>query len=445
MRNSRYNWAMSRLKLLFFFVFFAAVFFSAAGNAEAKILLPDGAGNYSGWTGVYTNVNEYVANDGDTTVNSVSAAATQSYNLENNSDSGTVRGVRVILYAKVTGTQEELYPLLRLSGVDDSPSGAKCLGLDGSSYKYCSYYFSTKPGGGSWSASDLNGLEAGFKTVQSGAAWEDAIYKVTQMYVDVDFKNDTKKLKFHLFQKVSAVNGALDEPFSFSIGDPVDAVQSAFIEIKGLAAISAVNLRVKVDESASTPGSYDATYAINSSGRPTLFKINYDVTDYFKTFVKSAGTYSRYIHISTDNNVYLLNAKLVITYTKIIPPVITGNYPIYGELTSTTFDTAVSSGATYNSIMWKGALGTGNSGKVLFQLAVSDSSSGPFIFYGGDTCGGGDWFDPGSPNTPIELKCPTQFNNKRYFQYKVRICSSDCISAGNYTPSVSDIIVSWSP
>lgn len=450
---------MASLRLFLFFAVFAAVFFGGSQNAEAKILLPDGSGSYSGWAGLYTDVDEYPTNDGDATFNSVSAAATQSYNVDNNSDSGTVRGVRMVIYAKAIGTQEKLFPLLRLSGVDDSPSGAECLGLDGSGYKYCSYYWSSKPGGGSWSSSDLNGLEAGFKTAQSGAAWEDAVYRVSQAYIDVDFKTSTKKLKFHIFQKISAVNGAVDEPLNFSIGDPVDAVQSAFVEIRGLAAISAVNLGVTVNNSASTPGSYDATYAINSSGRPTLFKINHDVTDYFKTFVKSSGSYTRYIHLSTDNNVYLLNAKLVITYTRIIPPIVTGNYQITGDLTSSIFDTAVASGATYNSLMWKGTIGTG---KVKFQFATSNCSNGAtnppdcnigsWNYIGGSGCSSSDWYDTGvlpsgGPDKPVEITCAgANHNNHRYFRYKIQLCSNaDCLTAGATTPTVSDAIVNWSP
>lgn len=445
------------LNFSLFFIIFTVIFFGANQRAEAKALLPDGAGFYSGWTGAYTDIDEYPTNDGDTSTSTVSAVATQSYSLENNSDSGAVNGVRVILYAKVAGTQEKLFPLLRLNGVDDSPIGAECAGLDGAGYKYCSYYWTTKPGGGSWSASDLSNLEAGFKTSLSGAAWEDAVYKVTQMYVDVVFKTTTKKLKFHLFQKVGVVNGAVDEPFSFSIGDPVDSIQSAFVELKGLAAISSVNLGVKVDNNSATPGAYDAIYPINSSGRPTLFKIDHNVTDYFKTFVKNSGTYERYIHLTADNNIYLLNAKLVITYTKIIPPpAVAGNYPATGEFTSNIFDTG-STGAAYNSILWKGSLGTGGAGRVRFQLATSNCSNGridpptcstgTWNYVGGASCFSGDWFEPESPyaDTPVEIKCYTELNNKRYYRYKAQICSHNCSTGGDYTPTVDDVVVSWSP
>lgn len=414
-------------------------------DAEAKVLLPNAGGSNSGWTGTYTDVDEYPANDGETTFNSVSAAASQSYNVQDNSDNGSIRGVRVVIYAKFSGTQEKLYPLLRVGGIDYTP--AECTGLNNSEYKFCSYYWSTKPGGGSWSVSDLNSLEAGMKTEETGA-WEDAVYKVSQVYIDVDFKSETKKTKYHLFQKVNAVNGAVNEQFTFSIGDPVDEVRSAFIEIKGLAAPNAVSLGVKVDNDAATPGSYDATYAIDSAGRPTLFRINYDVTDYFKSFINSAGDYQRYIHLNANNDIYLLNAKLVLTYAWIIPPATAGQYRAKTEVISSIFDTTGSAdGPSYNSVIWKGDI---YSGKVRIKIATSDSADGPWSYLGpAPNCsatdsGDSDWYVVNA-DTPTEIKCSTH-NNKRYFRYKAQLCSaSDCLNSGNGHPEVNDVIVSWSP
>ena len=52
-----------------------------------------------------------------------------------------------------------------------------------------------------------------------------------------------------------------------------------------------------------------------------------------------------------------------------------------------------------------------------FQLAVSDSSSGPWSFSGYD---GTDttYYTPTSSNVPIALNS-TLYKNKRYFRYKV--------------------------
>jgi hypothetical protein len=121
-------------------------------------------------------------------------------------------------------------------------------------------------------------------------------------------------------------------------------------------------------------------------------------------------------------------------------------YPPYGELTSAVFDTTGSAdGPSYNSIMWRGLLGgpAFNQGQVLFQLAASDSSSGPWNYVGG-SCTSADWFSYDS-DLPVQIGCYSLLNNKRYFRYKIRICANDCISGGMYTPTVNDINVNWSP
>jgi len=126
---------------------------------------------------------------------------------------------------------------------------------------------------------------------------------------------------------------------------------------------------------------------------------------------------------------------------------LSGGLPATGELTSVVFDTTGSAnGPAYNSIMWKGTL-NGGAGRVRFQFASADSADGPWNFIGGDTCSSGDWYDPGGPNMPAELKCaPQNHDNKRYFRYKVQLCSaSDCSSSGTISPTVDDVIVSWSP
>jgi len=120
--------------------------------------------------------------------------------------------------------------------------------------------------------------------------------------------------------------------------------------------------------------------------------------------------------------------------------------PVSGTLTSSVFDTTANSTSVgYNSIMWKGTLGTG---KVSFQLGASSSATGPWNYYGGTTCGALDWFNTTGPNTPIELKgatCLANWNNKRYFRYKVKICSNnDCATPGAVSPVINDVIVNWS-
>lgn len=129
----------------------------------------------------------------------------------------------------------------------------------------------------------------------------------------------------------------------------------------------------------------------------------------------------------------------------------TTNKSIGATLTSSVYDTtANTSSIGYNSIMWKGTLGGAglNEGKVKFQLSASASSVGPWNYFGGSTCGALDWFDTLGPDKPIELKgfsCLSAWNNKRYYRYKVQMCSNDCVTAGLNTPTINNIIVNWSP
>lgn len=197
-------------------------------------------------------------------------------------------------------------------------------------------------------------------------------------------------------------------------------------------------------------GATTKTYTLPDVGStPTPFEIDYkDTTN--KINPSSAGSYSYSLNFNPSGvTVYGLGIKMTETH-RYVPPTC-GGMPVLGELTSAVFDsTSSGSSAGYNSIMWKGTLGGAglNEGKVRFQLAASSSPSGPWNYYGGATCGSSDYFDTTGPNSPIELKGPTclaAWNNKRYFRYKIQICSNDCVSAGTSTPTVDDVIVNWSP
>jgi hypothetical protein len=131
-------------------------------------------------------------------------------------------------------------------------------------------------------------------------------------------------------------------------------------------------------------------------------------------------------------------------------PVGPGALPVSGILVSGVFDTTGSiDGVAFNSILWNGTtIGTGG---VRFQLATADMSTGPWNYYGGSsgTCNAGDWFDSGAMNTPVEFKgtgCAGYFNNRRYYRYKIQICSAaNCTDVGGTSPVVNTIIVNWSP
>jgi hypothetical protein len=121
-----------------------------------------------------------------------------------------------------------------------------------------------------------------------------------------------------------------------------------------------------------------------------------------------------------------------------------GNKPT-GNLISIVYNTGVTAPA-YNSIMWKGTLPLGT--RVRFQLATSPNSGGPWNFIGSDgtSCGSGYWYEAASPNTPISLGCASILNGKQYFKYQVQLCSSiDCMTSGEATPTITSIVVNWSP
>jgi len=119
-----------------------------------------------------------------------------------------------------------------------------------------------------------------------------------------------------------------------------------------------------------------------------------------------------------------------------------------GTLESSIFDTQVVGGATLNSILWQGVQPAGTC--VKFQVAVSDSSSGPWDFWGTDAAcdGSGDtnqYFGsscPG-PDSAIQISgCDREWvKDKRYLRYRV-ILESD--TAQSLTPRIDDIILNWS-
>lgn len=186
----------------------------------------------------------------------------------------------------------------------------------------------------------------------------------------------------------------------------------------------------------------------NVGSTPTPFELIYKDPS-SKISPTSAGSYSYTLGVTPSGvTLYGLGIRMVETHR--YKPGACGGSP-YGDLISAVFDSTGSvDGPGYNSVMWKGVLGGvgQNEGKVRFQFAASDSSSGPWTYLGGATCGTGDWFDPGAPETPVELKgtaCEIAWNNKRYFRYKIELCSNDCVVAGANTPTVDDVIVSWAP
>ena len=246
----------------------------------------------------------------------------------------------------------------------------------------------------------------------------------------------------------SALSAASSTTITLYIGDNLSGisnpVKSIFLTVSGVYTGGGTLALGLNGNSATTK-----TFTLPSVAAPTPFELIYK--DPANTInPTSAGSYTYTLNITPSGIIiYDFGASMSETH-RYQPPSCGGGYAISGQLTSAIFDTTgTSTGAAYNAFLWKGVMGIGQGpGKVRFQLATSDSTSGPWSFYGGTTCAVGDWFDPGGPNIPIEIKgsnCITQFNNKRYFRYQVQICSLDCVSAGNSTPRVDDLIVNWAP
>lgn len=131
--------------------------------------------------------------------------------------------------------------------------------------------------------------------------------------------------------------------------------------------------------------------------------------------------------------------------------IVANPYQSTGTLESAVFDTGAVNGASFNSVSWDGLV---NGGAVQFQLATSNSSTGPWTFYGdaglGSGCLNTDYYNLtgviGLNNAKSLLSCAVNLNNRRYFKYRIRLCSaSNCVSQTANTPQVNEINVNWSP
>jgi hypothetical protein len=137
------------------------------GDIRVQAIYPTGAGNYTQWTpstgANYAAVDDNPAND-ETDYNSSSTASQiDSFVFGDvTPTSGTVYAVCVNLMARKddAGTRT-LRALARLSGTDATGSSVNI----GTSYVVYQSILETKPGGGSWSISDVNNSEFGYELV----------------------------------------------------------------------------------------------------------------------------------------------------------------------------------------------------------------------------------------------------------------------------------------
>jgi hypothetical protein len=109
-----------------------------------------------------------------------------------------------------------------------------------------------------------------------------------------------------------------------------------------------------------------------------------------------------------------------------------------GSLISSVFDTGLAGGATLNNILWQGNNPSG--ADVRFQIASSDSSSGPWSYIGPDGSSA-SYYSPADANIPVQIS-QKYHNNQRYFRYKAFLESDPGQTA---SPRVDSIIINWSP
>jgi hypothetical protein len=122
-----------------------------------------------------------------------------------------------------------------------------------------------------------------------------------------------------------------------------------------------------------------------------------------------------------------------------------------GYLESSIYDTQKTGGVLLNNIVWRGTKAGGTGECVDFQIAASNSPSGPWVYKGpnsqlGDyygascTTGANGGIGCANPGEPICIK-KTDFSNYRYFRYKVRVQTN----FSQKSPEINDIILNWSP
>lgn len=257
----------------------------------------------------------------------------------------------------------------------------------------------------------------------------------------------SKTVKLFIIQKKEALtDGAeINKNFTISIAENNPQITSAFIEIKGIATASVAAtgiINVKID---SNPY---VLHNIEVAAIPKKFSVIYDITPLISPdFPGISGSKNYTLYVKNENfDTTNLSAKLILTYSYTKS---SGTLPTSGSITSSIFDTEINSGAAYNSIIWKGSL---NGGIVRLQLATSQCSNGAENYPACDTgswtfkgpdCDLNDYYQ-GLSGMPYRIEC-IDHNNKRYFKYKITLCSDNCVINGSNNPTVTDVIVNWSP
>lgn len=269
--------------------------------------------------------------------------------------------------------------------------------------------------------------------------------------VSADFLQGTK---FFVSQRLNNLPSGTVESNDFSVtvsGQDI-AIRSAFIRIHGIARGTGVGTIEVSVVNRGQPANYKIyNLDLSSSQSRTGFRILHNASgDIPSSDFPGVGDYTLYVRC-TGFDVGLLGARLTLTHQYRNTA---GGLPVSGYLISSTVDTEVTGGVAFNSLLWKGDL---NGGKIKMQIATSDCQGGQSNY---PLCNMGTWGDAGTPflgsdctigtsyepfaNTPLEIKCATEHNNKRYFRYKITLCSNDCVTNGLNNPEVTGVVVNWS-
>ncbi len=230
--------------------------------------------------------------------------------------------------------------------------------------------------------------------------------------------------------------------FSIYIGDNISTVtnpiKSAYFVATGLYTGNG-SLEFQINGDVATSKIFSLPDVVAT---PTPFEIIYKDNSN-KINPTTAGSYNYTFNIiPTGITISGFGAKFIETH-RYKPPTCGGTYPATGEIISPTFDTGAANGVSYNWLMASGTTPFGT--KIRVQLATSATSTGPWTYLGPNCDIASYYYDGSLPTLPqLEIKCFSDHNNKRYFRYKVILCSGDCSIGGSYTPQIDNVIVNWS-
>lgn len=153
------------------------------GVGECQMMQPDGNGNYTAWTGTYTDVDE-VTHDSDTTYISTSTnGAAETVTLESAASAGitgTPNSVKSwAMVRDASGIAGTAFQVRLRSGSTDNDTNST---TPGSTYELRAKIYDTDPAdAGAWTLADLDSLEVG---VEANAV---TAHRCTQLCVMVDY------------------------------------------------------------------------------------------------------------------------------------------------------------------------------------------------------------------------------------------------------------------